>query len=133
MIKKASAVLSVCIMLVACCSFFLGGCNTSSLDYVGAYVNDNGSLGVGIFENDTYKVLYFDGSGYSGSCYIKKITENEVEVTFISSYKIKYHSSTGEPTSKTYSGATIKKENDEISLYLHFTTGSSSQRLVKTT
>lgn len=137
MIKKTSAVLSACIMLVACCSFFLGGCNTSgsdytsSLDYVGVYMSDNGILGVGIFENNTYKVLYIDESGYYGSCYIEKITENEVEVTFISSYTIKYNSPTGEPTRKAHSGATIKKENDEISLYLHFIIGSSSQRLVK--
>lgn len=131
MIKKTSAVLSVCIMLVACCSFFLGGCNTSSLDYVGVYVSDNGTLGVGIYGDNTYKVLYYDDSGYSGSCYIEKITENEVEVTFISSYRIKYNSLTGEPMSKIHTGATIKKENDEISLYLHFIVGSSSQRLVK--
>lgn len=116
-------ILGLSILSVSGC---FGGLN-NSIDYIGIYYNDN-TFAVEIYDN-YFKYEYFDGSGTWGDYSTIRISDSEIELVFESTYRVKSGTKTYDVVSGFYNGATVKSENGQVVLYLHYRVGSSTGNL----
>ena len=123
--KRILSCLLIFVMALTIMGFV--GCDT--MEYRGVYTNEVCAVGI---NDDTYKMIYNDGSGTWGEYKITNKTDTEVEVVFTNWYRvIRGGMETEETTTRRFTGATIKKENENTVMYLHFAIPTSDWVLIK--
>ena len=106
--------------------------NSNFIFYEGVYYAENRWLGVRI-DDDYFELVFADGSGIWGDYSIKNKTNSSVEIIFGNMYNVVRGTMTTQVAYRTYRGATVKKENGRIVMYLYysFSTSGTGTLLVK--
>lgn len=99
----------------------------NNINYEGTYSNNYMSAGLG----ERFAVAYLDYSGFWGTYTVSEKTNNQIEILFLDTYKITQGTRTYEVATRVYDGATIKKENGNIVMYLHFRDSVGDTVLIK--